>query len=56
MFIHTCRSAPKMFAKFVCQTQTFCKKKEKKAVSQAWVRKTMYIDNTDRQSLIEFMA
>ena len=43
MFIHTCISAPKMFAKFGCQTHTFCNKKEGKMISQAWVRQTIGI-------------
>ena len=32
MFIYARLSAPKMFAKFECQTQTFCNKKDNKAV------------------------
>ena len=37
-FIHTWLSAPKMFAMFGCQTQTFSNKKEEKIIRQAWVR------------------
>ena len=34
MFIHTRSTAPKMFAKFGCQTRTFCHKKVGKAVAK----------------------
>ena len=34
MFIHTSSSAPKRFAKFGWQTQTFCHKKVQKAVAK----------------------
>ena len=47
--IHTCLSAPKMFAKFGCQTQFFCNKKEKKMVSKAWVRQTIGINMGNQQ-------
>ena len=40
-FINTQLSAPKMFAKFGCQTQTICNKKEEKTVTQAWVRQAI---------------
>ena len=34
MFIHTCSSAPKIFAKFGWKTGTFCYKKMEKAVAK----------------------
>ena len=41
MFILTSLGAPKTFAKFGCQTRSFCNRKEEKTVSQAWVRQTI---------------
>ena len=34
MFVHTRSSAPKRFAKFGCQTRTFCHKKVGKAIAK----------------------
>ena len=34
MFIHIRRSAPKRFARFGCQTRTFCYKKVEKVVAK----------------------
>ena len=42
MFIHTCDSAPKMFAKFGCQTQTFFYQKRKKNGQPLSMGKTDY--------------
>ena len=41
MFLQTRVSAPKRFAKFGRQKQTFCQKKEEKAVSQIQGRQTI---------------
>ena len=41
MFIHTCGTAPKRFAEFGRQKQTFGWDKEEKAVSQTQVRQSI---------------
>ena len=43
MYIDTGLSAPKRFAKFEWQTQTFVTKKRKKMVCQAWLRQTIAV-------------
>ena len=42
IILHTSVSAPKRFAKFGWQKQTFCGKKEEKAVSQTQVGQTIW--------------